>query len=196
MQTPWGYSIDADEMPGLIDATEYDAATGGRFTGDDRVQAAIAAASAAIRNYCGWHVAPSLTCTYVTDGERGDLWLPCAALTSVESVTFDGTEQTVKGYNRLGRVRTDRPQPCGLGNVSATYTAGYDLAAVPDLLGIVVQRVTATIALGAYGVASESAGGVAISYGAAAMADKGGAFLPADVRAALAPYRLVKAHAA
>lgn len=196
MLTTWGYSIDAEAMPDLIDVATYDEATGGRFSGDERVPAAIAAASAAIRNYCGWHVAPALACEYVTDGERGDLWLPCTALRSVESVTFDGDPATVKGHNQMGRVRTDRPQPCGIGNVSASYTAGYDAAAVPDLLGVVVQRVTATIALGAYGVASESAGGVAISYGGSALDDKGGAFLPADVRAALAPYRLVRSHAA
>lgn len=197
MLTPWGYSIDGAAVPDIIDADTFDELTGGRYSSDTRVQSAIVAASAAIRNYCGWHVAPLLTCEFVTDGERGDIWLPCVALASVDAVEFDGVAQTVKGYNRLGRVRTDRPQPCGgLGNVRVTYSAGYDVAATPDLATIIAQRVVAHVALGSYGVASESAGGVSVSYSGQALEDAGGAYLPQSVRDALAPYRLVKSHAA
>lgn len=195
MLTPWGYSVDS--LQPIIDVTTFDELTGGRYAGDERVSAAIDAATAAIRAYCGWHVAPVLTCEYVCDGERGDIWLPCAGLVSVGSVEFDGVAQAVKGFNRLGRVRTDRPQPRGgLGNVSVTYSAGFDLDATPDLAQIVAQRVVAEVALSAYGIASESAGGVSISYSGTALSDSGSAFLPDSVRAALAPYRLVSAHVA
>ena len=195
MLTPWGYSVD--ELPSIIDVVTFNQITDNRYADDERVCSAIAAATAAIRAYCGWHVAPILTCEYVCDGERGDIWLPCAGLCSVDSVEFDGVSQTVKGFNRLGRVRTDRPQPCGgLGNVSVTYSAGYDLEATPDLAQIVAQRVVAEVALGAYGIASESAGGVSISYSGTALSDSGSAFLPDSVKAALSAYRLVSAHVA
>lgn len=197
MLTPWGYSIDAESVPGIIDVATFDDITGDRYAGDERVEPAIAAATASIRAYCGWHVAPVLACDIVMDGERGDLWLPCVGLRSVESVEFDGVGQTVKGFNRLGRVRTDRPQPLGgLGNVAVSYTAGFELDATPDLADVIAQRVVAAVALGSYGVASESAGGVSVSYGGAALSDAGGAFIPDSVKAALAPYRLVKSHVA
>lgn len=194
--TPWGYDVDGS-MPPLIDVDTFDELTGGRYAGDARVPAAIDAASSAIRAFCGWHVAPVLPCRHVTDGERGDIWLPCAGLRSVESVTFGDAEQVVVGFNRLGRVRTKGAQPLGgLGDVSVSYTAGYDLADTPDLAQVVAQRVVAQVAMGAYGVASETAGGVSVSYSGTALSDAGGAFIPESARAALAPYRLVSAHVA
>ena len=193
MLTPWGYEVE--ELPDLITADEFNAATGGRYESDPRLSSAIAAASSAIRRFCGWHVAPSMECVFTTDGAPGDLWLPCVGLTAVESVEFDGAAQVVKGFNRLGRVRTDRPQPCGLGNVRVVYVAGYDAAAVPDLADVIKDRILASIANG-YGVVSESAGGVSVSLAADAASDRGGAFVPASVARALAPYRLVSAHVA
>lgn len=194
--TPWGYSVDADAMPDLITREQFDLMTDGRYASDGRVDEAIKAASAAIRNHCGWHVAPALTCEYVTDGAPGDLWLPTSALLTVESVTFGGAAQTVKGYNRLGRVRTDRPQPRGLGNVTATYTAGYDAAATADLADLIKGRVLAIVALGSYGIAQESVGNASVSYSGSALSDAGGYYLPESVRGALMPYRLVRSHAA
>lgn len=195
MLTPWGYSVE--NLPAIIDVETFNEMTGNRYADDSRVQSAIESASAAIRAHCGWHVAPVLECEYVCDGEPGDIWLPCVGLASVESVEFDGEGQTVKGFNRLGRVRTDRPQPCGgLGNVSVSYTAGFDLAATPDLAQVVADRVVAAVALGSYGVASESAGGVSVSYSGTALADSGSAYVPESARSALAAYRLVRSHAA
>lgn len=195
MLTPWGYSVD--ELPSIIDVVTFNQITDNRYADDERVCSAIAAATAVIRAYCGWHVAPILTCEYVCDGERGDIWLPCAGLRSVGSVEFDGVAQDVRGFNRHGRVRTANRQPIGgLGNVSVTYSAGFDLEATPDLAQIVAQRVVAEVALSAYGIASESAGGVSISYSGTALSDSGSAFLPDSVKAALSAYRLVSAHVA
>ena len=196
MLTPWGYSIDAQSVPEIIDVTTFNQITGNRYAGDERVESAISAATASIRAWCGWHVAPVLTCECVMDGERGDIWLPCVGLRSVESVEFDGVGQTVSGFNRFGRVRTANPQPTGLGNVSVSYTAGFDVAAAPDLADVIAQRVVAAVALGSYGIASESAGGVSISYSGTALSDAGGVFLTDSVKAALMPYKLVKCHVA
>lgn len=195
MLTPWGYSVDS--LPPIIGIDEFNDMTGNRYASDGRVESAIAAATAAIRAYCGWHVAPILTCEYVCDGERGDIWLPCAGLRSVDSVEFDGVAQDVRGFNRHGRVRTANRQPCGgLGNVSVTYSAGYDLDATPDLAQLIAQRVVAEVALSAYGIASETAGGVSISYSGTALSDAGSSFLPDSAKAALSAYRLVSAHVA
>lgn len=194
MLTPWGYSVGGS-LPDLITVDEFNDATGNRYADRTNVPDAISAASASIRSYCGWHVAPVLECVCVLDGERGDIWLPTCGLTAVESVEFDGAAQVVKGFNRLGRVRTDQPQPCGLGNVTVTYTAGFDLCACADLMRVVVQRVEATIALQSYGVSQETAGNMSISYSGAALSDVGGAYIPPTAAVALQPYKLVRSHA-
>lgn len=193
MLTPWGYEVD--EMPDLITPEQFRNATGGRFDGDARVVPAITAASAAIRNWCGWHVAPALACSVTVDGEPGDVWLPTNALVSVESATVDGAEVEVTAHTRRGRVRLAH-KTCGLGNVTIGYVAGFDAEALPDLVSIVAQRVVDAISLTTYGVASESAGGVSVTYSASAIARAASAELPDDVKAALSTYRLVRSHAA
>ena len=193
MLTPWGYEVD--ELPDLITVSDFNAATNDRYAGDARIEPAIAAASAAIRAYCGWHVAPVLDCSITLDGEAGDIWLPTNALASVTSAKVGGEDVTVTGSNRRGRVRLAH-KTCGLGNVAIDYVAGYDIAACPDLMGVVVQRVMASVAMTTYGVSQETAGGVSISYSGSALSDLGSAFLPDSVKAALSTYRLVRSHAA
>ena len=193
--TPYGYEVDGS-LPPIVTVADFDAMTGDRYAGDPRVEHAIDAATAAIRAYCGWHVAPVLSCRIDMDGGRGDLWLPCVGLRSVDSVEFSGEAQRVVGFNRHGRVRTDATQPSGLGNVSVSYSAGFDASMTPDLANVIKERVVAEIARGTYGVASESAGGVSVSYGGTALSDAGGAFLPDGAKAALTAYRLVSAHVA
>lgn len=193
MLTPWGYEVD--ELPDLITVSDFNAATNNRYAGDARIEPAIASASAAIRAYCGWHVAPVLDCSITLDGEAGDIWLPTNALASVTSATVGGEDVAVTGSNRRGRVRLAH-KTCGLGNVEVGYTAGYDVTACPDLMGVVVQRVMASVAMTTYGVSQETAGGVSISYSGSALSDLGSAFLPDSVKAALSTYRLVRSHAA
>ena len=193
MLTPWGYEVD--ELPDLITVSDFNAATNDRYAGDARIEPAIASASAAIRAYCGWHVAPVLDCSITLDGEAGDIWLPTNALASVTSAKVGGEDVTVTGSNRRGRVRLEH-KTCGLGNVAIDYVAGYDVAACPDLMGVVVQRVMASVAMTTYGVLQETAGGVSISYSGSALSDLGSAFLPDSVKAALSTYRLVRSHAA
>lgn len=193
MLTPWGYEVD--ELPDLITVSDFNAATNNRYAGDARIEPAIASASAAIRAWCGWHVAPVLDCSITLDGEAGDIWLPTNALASVTSAKVGGEDVTVTGSNRRGRVRLAH-KTCGLGNVAIDYVAGYDVAACPDLMGVVVQRVMASVAMTTYGVSQETAGGVSISYSGSALSDLGSAFLPDSVKAALSTYRLVRSHAA
>lgn len=193
MLTPWGYEVD--ELPDLITVSDFNAATNNRYAGDARIEPAIASASAAIRAWCGWHVAPVLDCSITLDGEAGDIWLPTNALASVTSAKVGGEDVTVTGSNRRGRVRLEH-NTCGLGNVAIDYVAGYDVAACPDLMGVVVQRVMASVAMTTYGVSQETAGGVSISYSGSALSDLGSAFLPDSVKAALSTYRLVRSHAA
>lgn len=192
--TPWGYDIDAESMPPIIDADQFDELTGGRWTGDERVEPAIAAVAAAVRSYCGWHVGPSCACSMELDGEPGDIWLPVGYLASVEGATVDGEQAEVVGFNRRGRVRLAHCIPRGLGNVSVEFTAGIPVASMPDLSKAVCDAVVGQIALDSYGVSQETAGDVSISYSGTALSAQG-MLLPMNVRAALAPYKVVRAHA-
>lgn len=192
--TPWGYDIDAESMPSIIDADQFDELTGGRWTGDERVEPAIAAVAAAVRSYCGWHVGPLCACSMELDGEPGDIWLPVAYLASVESATVDGEAVDVAAFNRRGRVRLAHCVPRGFGNVIVEFTAGIPVASMPDLAKAVVDAVVGNIALDSYGVSQETAGDVSVSYSGTALSNQG-MLLPANVRAALQPYRAVRAHA-
>ena len=54
-------------------------------------EAAWLAACDAVRGYCEWHIAPSVTETLTLDGPGGSvLHLPSAHVTAVASVTNDG----------------------------------------------------------------------------------------------------------
>ena len=192
MLYPWGYEVD--DLPDLITPEQFSDATDGRYDGDGRIPDAIAAASAAIRNWCGWHVAPALDCSITLDGEAGDIWLPVGTLNSVASATVDGSEVEVVGHNRRGRVRL-ASKTCGLGNVTIHFNAGYELDALPGLAKAVADVVVDQIALTTYGVASETAGGVSISYSTTKVNQQGTA-LPDNLKPGLMPYKLVRAHAA
>lgn len=190
---PWGYEVDGT-LPPLITVGEFDAMTGGKWANDERVEPAILAASAAIRSYCRWHVYPSLSCraTLDTDGSRS-LWLQTTMLTGVDSVTVNGSEiGDAYQWSRIGQVMPDqRPLPALQGAV-VEYTAGIDT--LPSDLAEAVKNVVIRAVALSYGVASESAGGVSISYNpnAAYMAASSGAESQA---VALEPYKVVRSHA-
>lgn len=192
--TPWGYEVDGD-LPPLIDRDEFDAITGGKWADDMRVEPMLAAASAAIRNHCGWHVAPSVACRATIDADEptSALWLPTTCMTSLDSLAVGGVEVDAQ-WGRLGQVRPACRVPRGLQAATVGYHAGYERV-TPDLAAVVAGVVVHAVAL-SYGVTSESAGGVSVSYasgaayGGAAMAS----LTDAD-RAALVPYVAVVAHA-
>lgn len=198
MLTAWGYEVDGGGVPPLLSVDDFDSMTGGRYAGDLRGAAALNAASQAVRNACGWHVAPSLECRAVPLAVQPRLvQLPANAVTAVSSVTENGAELARGEYEwrRDGLVRRAcfKTWPQGWGAVEVAYTAGYEAGAVPDLAEAVRAIAEGVLAVSA-GVVSESADGVSISY--SANASSVAAALTEQQRAALAPYRLVSAHAA
>lgn len=192
--TPWGYDVDGT-LPPLITVDEFDEMTGGKWQCDERVSPAINAASAAIRAHCHWHISPSMSCraTLDTDGARS-LWLPTTMLTSVDSVTVNGDELDEGAYqwSRIGQVMPDK-RPCArLHGAVVEYVAGVD-SLPADLAEAVKNIVVRAVAL-SYGVASESAGGVSISYSANAAYAAASSAVESQ-SATLAPYKVVRSHA-
>lgn len=183
----WGYEIDGD-VPPIVTLEEFQARTANAYTQTDKIEAALAGASAAVRNACGWHVAPAMSCRATMDGGAARTWLPCMFVTGVSSVEVMGADVTASAeWSRLGELRIHAHVPDRLRAVVAEYTAG--VGTTDDLKALVTSIVQRAVGV-TYGVSSETAGGVSITYGTGAVAGAGGVLLtPSDV-AALAPYML------
>lgn len=197
MITAWGYEVDAAAIPLLLDLQDFDTMTGGKYAGDLRAAGAISAASQAIRNFCGWHVSPSLACGAKLTASGRFAKLPANMVSAVSSVVDGGDELTGGQYEwrRDGLLRRAcfRNFTQAWDGVEVAYTAGYESGAVPDLAEAVRAIAEGVLAVSA-GVASESADGVSISY--SANASSIAAALTEQQRTALMPYKLVSAHAA
>ncbi len=212
--SPWGYIYDAEALPNLINATDFANFTNGKFgTTDTRIASNIASASAAIRNFCGWHVAPSLDCgmLYNVHDLRdafigGDLLiqLPATFVTNVEKVVINAVWNSEED-DWDGEIITDPTRfDWGLGGgmlkvydvgsldrkskLFVKYTAGFTDAAIPLIKEVACNGVVHALT-NTYGVNSEAAGGVSVSYNAS-WAGKGSTALANDTRDALAPYKI------
>ena len=190
--TPWGYSVDADELPPLIDTATFFSMVGAAFDADDeRVAPTLEAVSAAIRGWCGWHVAPAFSCEGVTQGGGSVLSLPTLALRSVDAVVVKGVEvdPACVEFRRSGLVKARGRWPHEWGSVAIGFTSGYDVEAVRDVAAVAAQLAANSLAA-APGVRREQAGGVSIEYNQTANGVTGGVALLARDMAMLAPYRL------
>lgn len=193
MMTPWGYTVE--ELPPLLTVAEFIAITGSAFdAADTRIESQVAAVSNSVRMWCGWHISPALTCTARLGGQGRLLLLPSMAVQSVESVTENGTALTDGSdfewkSNGLLRRMGFRCWPHGWNSVEVSFTSGFDSGAVPELMQIVAQIVSNSLA-GAPGVRREQAGQVSVEYNQTANGVSGGvALLPRDLLM-LQPYKL------
>lgn len=198
--TPWGYDVivpddDAQTLPGLLTPADIEAASRGRIMASDpRVALMIAAVSAAVRDYCGWHVAPVLTCQIETEAQDGIIYLPANVVRAVAYVRVrDALLQPGEyGLKRNGMVRLygGSLMVPKWGDYEVEYSAGYDDATS------IVKQVATQIALNALaatpGVRSESAGQVSLSYNQTGDGITGGVSLLGRDLAILKPYRLYR----
>lgn len=207
--TPWGYIIDAQTLPSFINEAEFYAYTGGRFTGDRRIAVNIPSATASIRNYCGWHIAPNLVCGALFNvRDLRDAFidpdlliqLPATFITKVEKVIINAKRNTVSGeYD--GDVLTDfdilsggllRVYDVGCvdrkAKVFVKYRAGFSPDDISDLKELTANRVTHAVT-NTYGVNSEAAGGVSVSYNSA-WTGSGSTSLSDDTREILNNYKV------
>lgn len=163
MLTEWGYEVD--ELPDLVTVEAYESAACGGHAGDERVPAAIAAASAAIRAWCGWHVSPPLECTATVSADGRNLRLPAMFVTAVDEVREGGEAVPEQAYEwrreGLVRRRDGAPWSGAWGGVEVDFTAGVECG--PSLAAAVAQVVDAALTAPP-GVREEHAGNVGTTF--------------------------------
>lgn len=200
LQTNWGYSLtDAEALANMLEETEFDDLTAGKYSGDVRIASNIKAACSAIRNYCGWHVYPSLACTftsYMVDkrvsrvGANLIIQLPAKYVSEVTAVRIGGTEYTTYILETNGILRI-----YAVGSyaeyvpIEIEYVAGLPDELMDGIKELIAHRVTHALASSA-GVQSETAGGVSISYSANWINSARSTALADDNKEVLAPYRV------
>lgn len=97
MLTNWGYEIESETLPDMLTVEEFNAATGNQYAAQD-VEGQIHAAQSAIRDWCGWHVYPELSCTFTDDSlpKKRVIQLPATHVSAVDSAAVDGAEVSFK----------------------------------------------------------------------------------------------------
>ena len=187
-RTPWGYDVDA--LPPLLTLAEFKALCPGFSSTDMQIQSTLDDVSAAIRDWCGWHVSPTLECTFTGEGEGRLLVLPAMGVTAVSSLTISGEALTGYEWTAAGMVRLKTSAfPDVWRSVECVYTAGFTAGAI----GQVVAQIASNALAAAPGVASERAGNVSINYNQTGAGITGGvSLLPRDYDL-LAPYKLARA---
>ena len=195
MRTVWGY--DVENMPPLLTVEKFHNMTGGAYMNNSRTEQALLAASQAIRNYCGWHICPSLDCKAYPVGGEKLLKLPAGYVSAIKSVKEDGIDLRGGQYEwrHDGLIRRSQFKiwSHAWDAIEVEYTAGYPVEAVPDLAEAIRAITEGVLAVSA-GVTSESADGVSISYSSSASSIA--AALTSSQKAALAAYKVVSSHAA
>jgi hypothetical protein len=183
--------------PPFATVAQYEAMTG-QTPAPPNTEDMLAAASAAIRRYCGWHIAPVVDEVLTVDGVGGRSQpLPTMRLLKVNQITEktdysstvittgDQIEFSVNGYLRK---RTG----CWtnwLQGVAADIQHGHALLDVADLTQLVLNM-TARSLSNPYGYNQQAVGGVSVGLAATSSGNPGGLALFDDQLAALNLYRL------
>lgn len=191
--TNWGYTIEnTASLPDLMTVAEFDSLTGNKFAGDARVPQLLASAQMTVRNFCGWHLYPSLPCKFEADSVNVSrcIQLPSRFVSGVESVTVK--DEPILDYHVksnglvfldgsvLGRSWND---------VVVNFTSGLGDSQIGALKEILAGRI-ANALTNSYGVQSESAGGVSITYSLNWASNASASSITDPLIAALAPYKV------
>lgn len=127
----------------------------------------VAAAEGAIRDYCGWHVAPVKTQTWSLDGQGASrVLLQTKRLLRVESVLADGRDITARVRASESGVIELRGGsfPCGLGSLVVTAEHGFYPNEVPSLMALIASVASRFSEMFGNVVAQQSAGGSSVTY--------------------------------
>ena len=150
------------------------------------------AATQAIRDYCGWHVAPVIETTLTLDGTGTDtVLLPSRRVIDVLSVKALGVELEAAAYEWSSDGLLRRRRGCWPDRYRALTVElehGFEDASI---LATVVDSIVARIRMDPSGMlASQSAGTQRVSFGGRLASGGGGVGLLGTEKELLAPYKL------
>ena len=203
IMTTWGYKLTGvDAVPGMMTLTEFNAITANKYLSDERAEPDIKAATSAIRNYCGWHVFPSLACELdttlfdkavsITD-RMLMIQLPATFVSSIESIRINEVEYDEtyvlmpNGILRVYGISWSHMRSWS--PIVIKYTAGLPEGAADGIKELIAHRVTHALESSG-GVQSETAGGVSITYNSSWINGSRATALADDNKEVLNPYRL------
>ena len=209
MLTPWGYTLTtATALTDFLTTTEFDYFTNSKFTGDQRIAANIPSATRSIQNFCGWHIYPALECEMVynmrdlRDAFVGNdllIQLPATLVNSVTSILLDaqkvdgewtGEETTDFDLNASGLIRVyDAGYHDRRSKIRIVYNAGIAENQMDVLKELTAHRVVHAVS-SSYGITSEAAGGVSVTYNASWAGNTRASALPDDNKEILATYKV------
>lgn len=107
-----------------------------RLSGTGVTEAYVEGVSTAIRNYCGWHVAPVISEKLTVDGHGGKvLNLPTLRVVSIDEVTVLGAVVDDVEWSTDGTLRGDWPDRWR--SIVVELRHGFDSA--PDLLAVAMD---------------------------------------------------------
>ena len=188
-QTNWGYTVPCG-LPPLMTANQLLTVAPSLSSSTEAITAVLEGVSAAVRDWCGWHVAPNLECTLIGEGEGRLLMLPAMGVTSVDSLSINGQPAPPFQWTAAGMVRLNCAAfPMDWRSVECVYHAGFDSASVAQA----VAQIALNALVAAPGVREEHAGQVGITYNQTGTGVSGGIALLERDKALLAPYRLARA---
>lgn len=208
--SPWGYLMDAESVPNFITDLDFARFTNGKFGTDMRIAATIPSATEAIRNFCGWHIAPELTCGMVYNvhdlrdafvGPDLLVQLPATYVSGIQRIVLNAAFNSSSGFYE-GDETDDYEIGMGSGllriydvgyldrksKIFIKYTAGFPNtpSAIKELTA---DRISHALT-NPYGVTSEAAGGVSVSYSGVWAGSSNSSSLPSDAREILEAYKV------
>lgn len=199
MLTNWGYTLtDNDILPPMMDGHDYEAYSG-RHDDMSRAELEIASASAAIRNFVGWHLFPSEACELSTimldkriifSGHDLIIQLPARYVTEVTEVIIDGNVHEHYHIDTNGILRVfGVPFVARYSSVIVRYVAGLPEEMMHPIRELIAHRVTHAMAVPA-GITSEASGGVSVTYNANWINNSRATALAGDNKELLVPYKV------
>lgn len=147
------------------------------------------AAENALRDYCGWHIAPVIQQTLVLDGNgQHKKLLPSRRIVSVESVKVEGEEVTDYRFSQDGWLNLARRTPPVERCLEVTFTHGFE--ETPPVLIHVMNAMVARARMSPAGnIVNQRAGTQSVTF-----ATSGGAVLSLPLleseKELLSPYKL------
>jgi len=176
--TQWGYTLtEESELPSILTVDEFNDLTGSKYAkeSEDRIEAELNAAGAAVRNFVGWHLYDAASCLLraalhdrrvTAVGPDLLIQLPARFVSEVTSVTINGTEYEAFDCETNGTLRVYDVSFLGLKRYSPVvveYTAGLPAGMMDPIRELIAHRVTHAVAVPS-GITSEASGGVSVTY--------------------------------